>query len=300
MPDYDFKIKAETSGLRLDIFLTQSLPDERSRSFVKKLIDHGHVRVNENIAKANHKTSEGEDVFVSISDEFLSPQYVAPEDIPLDIFYEDEFLFVINKPSGMVVHPAHNCYSGTLVNALLHHAVNLSDVNSDIRPGIVHRLDQETSGLLLIAKDNITHTKLAKQFQRREVKKHYIALVEGDVEFDEGKIDAPIGKHPRYHEKKTVRYDDSAKDALTFYKVLKRKNGVSLVDVVIKTGRTHQIRVHMRHLGHPVLGDSKYGNKNNFTRLALHSRTVGFKHPRTKCFMEFCSLPPKEFFEKVE
>jgi len=197
-----FKVDQQHDQLRLDVYLTKVLANCPSRTFVRKLIDFGHVRVNEENVKAHHKVITGNDVHVEIPKDFLTPQHIKPEAIPLDIFYEDEYLLVVNKPIGMMVHPANGCYSGTLVNALLHYAVHLSQVNTDMRPGIVHRLDKETSGLLLVAKDNITHTKLAKQFARRIIKKKYVALVEGEVEFDEGVVQSPIGRDPRHREKK--------------------------------------------------------------------------------------------------
>ncbi|MBN1869983.1 MAG: RluA family pseudouridine synthase [Candidatus Omnitrophica bacterium] len=293
------KVDEAHDYLRLDVFLTQVLPEAPSRTFVQKLIEFGHVRVNETVVKAHHKVAFGDDVSVEIPKDFRTPQYVEPENIPLDIFYEDDYLMVINKPKGMIVHPAQGCYSGTLVNALLHHSVQLSQVNTDMRPGIVHRLDKETSGLLLIAKDNITHTKLAKQFQRHVIKKRYMALVEGEMEFDEGMVDAPIGRHPRYREKKSVQYDDDAKESVTYYRVIKRKKGVTLVSLFPKTGRTHQLRVHMAYLKHPILGDDKYGKAKSFPRLALHAQSIGFIHPQTKKYLEFSSRPPEEFLLKM-
>ena len=296
---HTLKVDEAHDHLRLDVFLTQVLPDIPSRTFVQKLIDFGHVRVNETTVKSHHRVVTGDDIHVEIPKDFLTPQYIQPENIPLDIFYEDDYLIVVNKPRGMVVHPAQGCYTGTLVNALLHHSVKLSQVNEEMRPGIVHRLDKETSGLLLVAKDNITHTKLAKQFARREIKKKYIALVEGEIEFDEGVIAVPIGRHPRHREKKSVQFDDSAKESTTFYRVIKREKGVTLVALFPKTGRTHQLRVHMAYLKHPILGDDKYGKANSFPRLALHAQAIGFCHPQTKKYLEFSSRPPREFFSKV-
>jgi len=289
MPTHALKVDPEHHHARVDVFLAKHLPDIPSRTFVKKLIDGGCVTVNENLVKPNHKVSQGDDVFVRIPDNFLEPQFVAPEKIDLDIFYEDDYFYVIHKPSGMLVHPAKGRYSGTLVNALLHHAVNLSDFNTHLRPGIVHRLDEETSGLMVVAKDNITHTKLAKQFQRHTVKKVYVALVEGNVEFDEGVVNAPIGRNPKHRDRKDVQFDDAARESMTRYKVLKRANGVSLVALSPKTGRTHQLRVHMKHLGYPILGDEKYGRRATFSRLALHAQ----------CWVEFSTPIPKEFLEKV-
>lgn len=294
------KVEEKDNTLRLDVFLHQALEDIPSRSFAKKLIDHGHVKVNEGRVKAHHKVTPGEDILVEIPDEFLTPQYVAPEDIALDIFYEDEYLLVINKPKGLLVHPTNNCFKGTLVNALLNYSNQLSDINSDMRPGIVHRLDKETSGLMLVAKDNITHTKLAKQFKRHEIKKKYIALVQGELEFDEGVVNAPLARHARHREKKQVKFDDSARESTTFYKVIKRHNDVTLVSLFPKTGRTHQLRVHMAYLKHPILGDDKYGKKSSFPRLALHAQSIGFKHPQTKAYVEFSSIAPQEFLKKVD
>jgi len=294
-----FKVDDEHNHLRLDIFLTKSLSDAPSRTFVQKLIDFGCIHVNEVVVKAHHKVVSGDDVHVDVPEDFLTPKHIQPEAIPLDIFYEDDQLIVVNKPKGMMVHPASGCYTGTLVNALLHYSVQLSQVNSDMRPGIVHRLDKETSGLLLVAKDNITHTKLAKQFQRHTIKKRYVALVEGNIEFDEGVIDTPIGRHDKHREKKAVKFNDAAKDSTTFYRVIKRKNGVTLVALYPKTGRTHQLRVHMSYLGHPILGDDKYGTKNNFSRLALHAQGIGFQHPQTKKYLDLSLMPPKEFLKKV-
>lgn len=293
------KVDEAHDHLRLDVFLTQVLPDVPSRTFVQKLIDFGHVRVNETAVKSHHKIVTGDDIHVDIPKDFSMPQYIQPENIPLDIFYEDEYLIVVNKPRGMMVHPAQGCYTGTLVNALLHHSVKLSQVNEEMRPGIVHRLDKETSGLLLVAKDNITHTKLAKQFARHEIKKRYVALVEGEIEFDEGVVDVPIGRHPRHREKKAVQFNDDAKDSVTFYRVIKREKGVTLVALFPKTGRTHQLRVHMSYLKHSILGDDKYGKAKSFPRLALHAQSIGFRHPQTKKYLELSSRPPREFFSKV-
>ncbi len=294
-----FKVDDQHNHIRLDVFLAEVLPDAPSRTFVKKLIQFGHVRVNEAATKAGHKLVAGDDIHVTIPQNFLSPQHVRPENIPLDIFFEDESLMVINKPIGMTVHPAHGCYSGTLVNALLYRKVSLSQINDDMRPGIVHRLDKETSGLMLVAKDNITHTKLAKQFKRHVVRKQYLALVRGEVEFDERVIDVPIGRHLHHHEKKSVQFDDGAKESKTVYRVIKRDYGVTLVALFPKTGRTHQLRVHMAYLGHPILGDDKYGNKKSFPRLALHAQSIGFMHPNTKKYVEFSTCPPKEFLERI-
>ena len=284
---------------RLDVFLFGAIPELSSRSMAKKLIDGGHVKVNETVVKAHHKVTLGEEVLVDIPKNFCTPQYLEPENIPLNIFYEDDYLLIIHKPQGLVVHPTPTQFKGTLVNALLHYSNQLSSVNEDMRPGIVHRLDKETSGLLIVAKDNITHTKLAKQFQRHTVKKKYIALVEGDVEFDEGVVNVPLGRHTYHRDKRGVKFDDSGKEAKTFYRVLKRQAGVSLVALFPRTGRTHQLRVHMAYLKHPILGDDKYGQKSSFSRLALHASAIGFVHPATRAYIEYSCPAPASFFQRV-
>ncbi|MBF0479419.1 MAG: RluA family pseudouridine synthase [Candidatus Omnitrophica bacterium] len=294
-----YKISEDSAQKRLDVFLTEMLTEIPSRSLIQKLIDNGHVKVNEHLTKPGHKLREGDDVWVEIPDDFFSARYAAPENLPLDVFYEDESFLLINKASGMTVHPGANCSAGTVVNALLFKEIELSASDDEMRPGIVHRLDKDTSGLLLVAKDNIAHAKLAKQFERHSIRKNYIALVEGEVSFDEGKIDQPLGPHPRDHEKRAVRQDDKGKDSVTYYKVIKRHQGVSLVALYPHTGRTHQLRVHMAYLKHPILGDEKYGRRNTFPRLALHAMSIGFQHPRTNRYVEFSSVPPVEFLEKV-
>src|SRR3989338_5252836 len=300
MPVSIFKVDHDRAHTRLDVYLAQVLTGVPSRTFVQKLIEFGHVRVNEVNVKAHHKVSAGDDVYVEIPEDFLTPRHIKPENIPLDIFYEDEQLIVVNKPSAMMVHPAQGCYTGTLVNALLNYSVQLSRINAEMRPGIVHRLDRETSGLILVAKDNMTHARLAKQFQRREMRKTYIALVAGSVEFDEGAVNSPIGRHPRQKDKKAVQFDDGAKEAYTRYRVIRRSKGCTLVALFPTTGRTHQLRVHLSYLGHPILGDDKYGNKNSFSRLALHAQGIGLHHPQTKRYMEFFTKAPRGFLEYMD
>src|SRR3989338_8489906 len=309
MSTYALKVEPEHDRERLDVYLTQALPDIPSRSFVQKLLETGAVLVNKEKVKAHYKVHAGDNIDVDVAQELLDPHPIAPENIPPDIFYEDEFLLVVNKPAGMLVHPAQGVYSGTLVNALLFHCRQLSDFppkadpppagNIAMRPGIVHRLDKETSGLMIAVKDNQTHAQLARQFQKHKVKKRYIALVEGEVEFDEGIIDAPLGRHSIHHDLRGVQYDDAAKDAVTFYRVIKRHKGVTLLSLFPKTGRTHQLRVHMTHIHHPILGDAKYGRKGSFPRLALHAQAIGFEHPHWKCFLEFSCRPPGAFLQKA-
>ena len=299
MSQSELTIDSEHHGMRLDVFLAKALEEAPSRTFVKRLIDEGFVLVDDKQVKAHQKVLEGQKVSVDIPEDFIKPMDVAPENIPLDIFYEDERLAVVNKPVGMIVHPTTSVFHGTLVNALLYHCQQLSDVNAKFRPGIVHRLDQETSGLILIAKDNKAHEKLARQFAEHTVKKRYVALVEGDVEFEEGLIDAPLGRHPIHREKRDVNYSDEGKDSVTFYKVIKRVPKVTMVALFPQTGRTHQLRVHMAHIGHPILGDQKYGRKLSFPRLALHAQSIGFTHPSTGHYVEFSSTPPKEFLDRM-
>lgn len=295
--EHSLKVDEEYNRVRLDVYLAKNLPEIPSRSLIKKIIDARGVKVNGAVAKANYKVSTGDEITVK-SVEMPSGD-VLPENIPLDIFYEDGDILVVNKPVGMMVHPATGQYTGTLVNALLYHCRTLSDVNDSLRPGIVHRLDKETSGLMVIAKTNRAHAALAKQFSDREINKQYVALVEGLVEFDEGKIDAPLGRHPRYREKKAVTSLEAldAKEAMTFYQVLKRFRDKTLIALFPQTGRTHQLRVHMKHLGHPILGDDKYGKKGTFSRLALHARSLGVFHPRTSAYLEFSSRIPPEFLQ---
>ena len=296
MAEYLFKIDENNCGPRLDVFLAQNLENETTRSFVKKLVEGNAVAVNNKHVKAHYKVSEGDEIRVQISDEDYGNTALKPEDIPLDIFYEDDSLVVVNKPIGMLVHPVHGRSSGTLVNALLFHFEKLSDINSSFRPGIVHRLDRETSGLLLVAKDNRTHVRLSRQFEKHRIKKKYVAVVRGDVNFDEGIIDAPLGRHYSKWDKRAVSYDSSAKEARTFYKVLKRFSGkATLVALFPESGRTHQLRVHMAHLRHPILGDDKYGNRDSFFRMALHAQTIKIKHPENNQFVEFSSPIPEEF-----
>ncbi len=292
------KVYAPDHHSRIDVYLAEKLDGELSRSFVKKLITQGFVTVNEESVKPNYLINTGDDISVTIPKGFVTPKYVEPEDIPIDIFYESPQFVIVNKPSGLLVHPARGRYRGTLVNALLYRKISLSDFNPDhLRPGIIHRLDEETSGLMIVAKDNITHTKLAKQFQKRVVKKQYVAIVEGEVEFDEGVIDVPIGMDPKHRDRKMVRYDDSAKEARTMYRVIRRNNKHTLIALYPHTGRTHQLRVHMRHLGHPILGDSKYGKRSTFPRLALHAQSIGFKHPDSKKWLSFSTKMPDEFLK---
>ena len=300
MEEQILQVSPEESGVRIDSYLARILTDAPSRTWVKKIIDDGQVRVNGQIVKAHYKIEDGDEIRVdAVEDDVM--ESLSPEEIPLDVVYEDAALLVVNKPAGMLVHPAQGINSGTLVNALLHYCRReegqaLSDVNTAIRPGIVHRLDRETSGILVVAKDNLAHVRLARQFEKHRVRKKYLALVAGHVEFDEGKIDAPLARHPSHHDKKSVAFHESAKAATTFYRVLRRfPLPASLVALYPQSGRTHQLRVHMSYLGHPILGDEKYGKRNTFPRMALHAQAIGFVHPITKSWIEFSIPAPREF-----
>ncbi|MDD4894027.1 MAG: RluA family pseudouridine synthase [Candidatus Omnitrophica bacterium] len=302
MQEHILKVLAQEANSRLDLFIADFSRNNNlgiSRTSIQKLISGGKVTVNgSSSAKPHLKLKEGDEVKIRIEDK--SPGVISAEDIPLDIVYEDEDLAVINKHPGIVVHPAPGNPEHTLVNALLHHFKNLSDINPH-RPGIVHRLDKETSGLLVIAKNNPAHLSLAKQFAAHSIKRKYIALVKGRVDFDENVIELPIGRHPYKRKNMSVGFGKNTKYAKTFYHTLKRGSDFSLLELEPFTGRTHQLRVHLAFLGHPILGDSKYGKNNEFSRLALHAKYLGFTHPRTGKFVEFsCKLPLKfsEFLDK--
>ena len=283
MENYTFEVGPEAESARLDQYLVSVLPETVSRSHLKKLIGAGHILVDGKPAKAHHKVKPGEKIEVSFEEPAV-PELKA-EDIPLEIIYEDDDMIVINKQPGIAVHPAPGTRSGTIVNALLFHCRKLSDMNEG-RPGIVHRLDKDTSGVMVAAKNNASHAELARQFKDRVVKKNYLALVKGVVEMDNGVVDLPIGRHPSNRQKMAVRHD-SARNAVTEYKVIKRFDGFTLVKLDLKTGRTHQIRVHMAYIGHPVLGDEKYGSKGKFPRQALHSYYLKLRHPKDGREMEF-------------
>ncbi len=297
MPTYTLTVAQENNGLRLDVFLAKSIPEAPSRSFIQKLITSKETTVNGEFVKSNYKVACGDEVKINF--DLITADDLKAENIPLDIFYEDEVIIVVNKPTGMLVHPASGRYTKTLVNALLYHSQSLSNINQPFRPGIVHRLDEDTSGLIVIAKTNLAHAQLAKQFEEHVVYKCYVALVEGIVEFDEGFIDAPLARHPRNREKRSVAFHEEAKEARTTYRVLERFKTASLVALFPQTGRTHQLRVHMAHLKHPILGDGKYGHKNSFSRLALHAQSIGFVHPNTLHYIEFCSVIPEEFRKNI-
>ncbi|MFH1395364.1 MAG: RluA family pseudouridine synthase [Candidatus Omnitrophota bacterium] len=298
MEEFDIKIEEAEAGQRLDKCLTDKLGKEYSRTYVKFLIDSGFVLVNSKNVKAHYIIREGDKIFVRIVD---TPQNenLEAENIPLNIIYEDEWLIVIDKPYGMVVHPGAGTRNGTLVNALLFHCGKLPDTGNESRPGIVHRLDKDTSGVMVAAKNSKALRSLAKQFQKRAVKKNYIAFVKGRLELDNGIIEAPLARNKTDRKKMQVEHLEG-KEARTIYHVLRRYNKFTVVRLELLTGRTHQIRVHMKYLGHPVLGDAKYGMDKSAKRQALHSEKLGFSHPETGKYMEFSSPMPDDMKEIIE
>lgn len=294
---FEILIKEELAGMRLDVLLAKELPDI-SRTQAQQLIEDKAVLVNDAPSKSNYKVLTGDRINCFLPEP--QPLEVVPQPIELDIVYEDHDLLVVNKPPGMVVHPAHGNYTGTLVNALLYHCKDLSGINGVLRPGIVHRIDKDTSGLLVIAKNDLTHQGLAGQIKEHSVKREYLALVHGNVVEPGGIIEAPIGRDTGDRQKMAVVAKNS-KEAVTEYRVLERLGGYTLLECRLKTGRTHQIRVHMAYIKHPVVGDPKYGPKKSHLGLqgqALHARTLGFYHPRTGQWLEF-SVPPYPAFIMV-
>lgn len=291
-----FEVGEEQSGKRIDKFLSEQFPNQ-TRSYLQKLIDGENVQVSYKSVAKNYKLRIGDRVSVQIP----KPEELAvlPQDIPLDIVYEDADLLVVNKPKGMVVHPAPGNYDNTLVNALLYHCGDsLSGINGVIRPGIVHRIDKNTSGLLMVAKNDMAHHCLAEQIQEHSFLREYQAVVYGNVKEDSGVVDAPIGRSQTDRKKMCITKQNS-REAVTHYEVLQRYQGFTLMKFRLETGRTHQIRVHMAYLGHPVAGDDVYGPKKVITKLdgqCLHAKKIGFVHPSAKEWMEFDSDLP-DYFE---
>lgn len=283
-------LEVKENDIRLDTYIAKEL--DISRSKIKKLLDEDKILVNGKVEKASYKVCVGDNILVN--DELDFNIDIKGEDIPLDIIYENDDLLVINKASGMVVHPAPGNYSGTLVNALLG-KYELS--NDKIRPGIVHRLDKDTSGLMLVAKNDWAHDKLSKMIKEKSVKRVYLALVDGVINHDTGTIEAPIGRDPKDREKMMVT-DENSKDARTNFKVLKRYKKHTLIECILDTGRTHQIRVHMKYIGYPVTNDPLYGKCFNkeFGQM-LHSKEIDFNNPRDNKRIHFEVDAPSEFYE---
>lgn len=293
-------VTEDEAGARIDKLLADALTDV-SRSQLQDWIRDGHIRVNGAGVKPNYRVAAGDEIFVAPPE----PEAAAltPEPIPLDIAYEDGDVIVVNKPRGMVVHPAAGHPSGTLVNALMHHCCDLSGINGEIRPGIVHRIDKDTSGLLMAAKNDIAHQSLAAQLKEHSVTRRYVAVVHGVLEHDQGTIDAPIGRDPHDRKLFTVT-EKGSKRAITHFVVRERFVDYTVLDLMLETGRTHQIRVHMKFIGHPLIGDPVYGrSKGRSMRIpgqALHAAALGFTHPRTEQRLLFEAPLPDEMTELIE
>lgn len=287
----------ETDGIRLDKYVSNIL--DISRTLVQEYISQGNILINNKKEKASYKCKINDQIVITIPEN--QDLDILPENIPLDIVYEDHDVIVVNKPSGMIVHPSPGIVSGTLVNALLYHCKDLSGINGVNRPGIVHRIDKETSGLLMVAKNDLAHTSLSKQLKDHSVKRTYLALVHGSIPHEYGKIDAPIGRDPKDRQKMAVTKKNS-KSAITNFKVLKHYDDMTLVECRLETGRTHQIRVHFNYIHYPVYGDPKYGLKKDDTAYGqyLHAKTLGFIHPTTGKYIEFDSLLPDYFENKLK
>ena len=299
--ELQYEVAAEEDGMRLDQYIAGRCMD-LSRSYIQKLIKENRVTINENIqTKTKTAVQEGDIVNVSLPDP--KELEIKPQDIPLDILYEDNDVLVVNKPKGMVVHPAPGHYEDTLVNAVLYHCRdNLSGINGVLRPGIVHRIDKDTTGALIVCKNDKAHQKIADQLRAHTITRSYRAIVYNNFSEDEGTINAPIGRHPTNRKKRMVT-EKNSKEAITHYKVLDHLNHkFNYIECRLETGRTHQIRVHMSHIGHPLLGDEVYGPVNskfkNLQGQTLHAATIGFIHPTTEEYMEF-SAPLPDYFEKL-
>ena len=295
MENREYEAGKEYSGMRIDKYLAE-LDSELTRSAVQKLIDDEMVTVNGKVPQKNMKLREGDRIILTVPEPI--PPEALPENIPLDIVYEDGDLLVVNKPRGMVVHPAAGNPDGTLVNALLYHCGDsLSGINGILRPGIVHRIDKDTSGMLIVAKNDFSHRLLAEQIKEHSFTRKYQAVVCGNIKEDSGTVNAPIGRHPTDRKKMTVTLKNS-REAVTHYRVITRYRGYTHVELTLETGRTHQIRVHMANMGHPVAGDPVYGGKNYLKKLdgqCLHAYYISFLHPRTNETLTLSAPLPQYF-----
>lgn len=300
MQRLSFTVAEGEGGLRLDKYLSDRIGD-LSRSAVTRLIDEGQVIVGGRAVQKSDKTTVGDVITVDIDEP--QPVDITPEEIPLEIIYEDAHLLVVNKPKGMVVHPAPGNYSGTLVNALMFHCGDqLSGINGELRPGIVHRIDKNTSGLLVVAKSDIAHRGLAQQIKEHSFTREYLAVCYGNIREDERTVDAPIGRH-RIDRKRMCVTRLNAKPAVTHIRVLERYPGFCYISCRLETGRTHQIRVHLSHIGHPIAGDDVYGPAKAITALGgqcLHAYRLGFVHPVSGEYLEFTADPPRVFTDFLE
>lgn len=298
MEFYSFAVEKEDIGTRIDIFLAANI-DDLTRNGIQKLIESGNVTINDKAVKANYKLRSNDIINISVPDP-VSVEILS-ENIPLDILYEDDDIIIINKPQGMVVHPAPGHYSGTLVNALMYHCGDgLSGINGVLRPGIVHRIDKDTSGVLMIAKNNHAHQGLAEQLAEHSITRKYNAIVFDNIKDECGTINKPIGRSILDRKKMTVT-EKNSRNAVTYYRVLERFGKYTFIEAQLETGRTHQIRVHMAYIGHPLLGDTVYTSRKqpfNLNGQVLHARVLGFNHPKTGEYMEFESKLP-EYFEKL-
>lgn len=292
------EVSPEHAGIRIDKYLAESLPDI-SRSYLQKLFRDGEIKMNGKAVKASAKTLAGAEIVFAIP-EPEEPE-ILPEDIPLDILYEDSDVILINKPKDMVVHPAAGHYTGTLVNGLMYHCrEGLSGINGVLRPGIVHRIDKDTTGVLVVCKNDRAHNGLAEQLAEHSITRKYRAIVCGNLKEDEGTVDAPLGRHPQDRKKMAI-VRSGGKRAVTHYRVLERFGKYTYIECQLETGRTHQIRVHMASLGHPLLGDEVYGRGKSPFKLegqTLHAMVLGFIHPTTGEYMEF-QAPLPGYFEKL-
>lgn len=292
-------VSDEDDLIRIDKFIA-NVASDLTRSRIQGLISDGNITVNDKVVKANYKVREQDIIKILIPD--AVPVDIPAEDIPLDIVYEDDDILIINKPKGMVVHPAPGHYTGTLVNALMYHCKdNLSGINGELRPGIVHRIDMDTTGLLVICKNDKAHNFVAEQLKEHSITRKYQAIVYNAFKDEEGVVEGNIGRHPNDRKKMTIT--PNGKEAITHYKVLKNMGKYTLIECQLETGRTHQIRVHMSSINHPLLGDEIYGPKNCPFKLqgqVLHAKTLGFIHPTTKEYMEFDSELPAYFTKLID